>query len=206
MNDSLMISGQWINKYTNEVVNVINNVIDGDELTLVTDKGVITMSDFADYIQLEPGQEVPNKDNNVVSNANPYQGLMIQDDDITAVNNSVTPQTQNQQDEDIFDKPISSNKPQKPKGNQILDKFFSKVSNIDKLLEISINDAVIPVNDLSTIITYMDIKIDDISNYIIDNILDKKYIANILNIELEKLFGEKTNSNIEVINSESDES
>ena len=73
-------------------------------------------------------------------------------------------------------------------------------------MQISIDESVIPINDLTTIVNYMDIKIDYISNYIIDNILDKKYIAKILNTEIHALFGEDITSEIEIINEQSDES
>ena len=86
--DSLTISGQWMNKYTNDVVTVLNNVIEGDKMTLITDKGAIDMDDFGDYIQMEPGQDAGmsvTPTNNQQPN-NQYKDLIVEDDDITAVN------------------------------------------------------------------------------------------------------------------------
>lgn len=204
--NSLTISGQWINKYTQEVVTVMNNVIEGDKMTLITDKGAIDMNDFGDYIQMEAGHEMPN--NQPVNTSQQYKDLIVEDDDITAINNIASPKSISAGDLYIPSRSESTSKPEPPKSknNQILEKFFNKIPNIDKLLQISIDESVIPINDLTTIVNYMDIKIDDISNYIIDNILDKKYIAKILNAEIHALFGEDITSEIEIINEQSDES
>ena len=49
---NLSISGKWINKMTGDVIQVVNNVIDGDDMILVTDKGTISMGEFSNnYIQ-----------------------------------------------------------------------------------------------------------------------------------------------------------
>ena len=113
--DSLTISGQWMNKYTNDVITVLNNVIEGDKMTLITDKGAIDMDDFGDYIQMEPGQDVGmsvTSTNNQQPN-NQYKELIVEDDDITAVNDMTN--------SDLLDVKLSNKK--NPNNNQKIIKY-----------------------------------------------------------------------------------
>ena len=42
-----MISGKWMNKMTGDTVIVKNSVMDGEEMVIMTNKGVLNMSEFS---------------------------------------------------------------------------------------------------------------------------------------------------------------
>ena len=62
-----MISGKWMNKMTGDTVVVKNSVMDGEEMVIMTNKGVLNMSEFSmNYIQVS--DEVYDEHGNVVGN------------------------------------------------------------------------------------------------------------------------------------------
>ena len=62
-----MISGKWMNKMTGDTVIVKNSVMDGEEMVIMTNKGVLNMSEFSmNYIQVS--DEVYDEHGNVVGN------------------------------------------------------------------------------------------------------------------------------------------
>ena len=68
MDESLQISGAWMNKYTGDIVRVHNNIIDGDQMILITDKGQITMNEFSDnYIQAS--EDIYNDKGQIIDHA-----------------------------------------------------------------------------------------------------------------------------------------
>ena len=68
MDESLQISGAWMNKYTGDIVRVHNNIIDGDQMILITDKGQINMNEFSDnYIQAS--EDIYNDQGQIIDHA-----------------------------------------------------------------------------------------------------------------------------------------
>lgn len=62
-----MISGKWMNKMTGDTIIVKNSVMDGEEMVIMTNKGVLNMSEFSmNYIQVS--DEVYDEHGNVVGN------------------------------------------------------------------------------------------------------------------------------------------
>lgn len=62
-----MISGKWMNKMTGDTVIVKNSVMDGEEMVIMTNKGILNMSEFSmNYIQVS--DEVYDEHGNVVGN------------------------------------------------------------------------------------------------------------------------------------------
>lgn len=62
-----MISGKWMNKMTGDTIVVKNSVMDGEEMVIMTNKGVLNMSEFSmNYIQVS--DEVYDEHGNVVGN------------------------------------------------------------------------------------------------------------------------------------------
>ncbi len=60
-----MISGKWMNKMTGDTVIVKNSVMDGEEMVIMTNKGILNMSEFSmNYIQVS--DEVYDEHGNVV--------------------------------------------------------------------------------------------------------------------------------------------
>ena len=191
--DNFSVTGKWINKYTNKVINVINSVIDGDQMILLTDNNeTISMSEFDNYVQC-----VDDDQPNVSAHVSPvsstssvsqpvggsYQDYLMEDDDISAVVSSKPVQRSKTQ------KTTNREEPQASKQNVIIEKFFKKIPNINELLVIDFNTDVLPLDDLETIIEYMDLTVDDISNYIINHVMDKKYISEIVKHKLNVILG-----------------
>lgn len=62
-----MISGKWMNKITGDTIVVKNSVMDGEEMVIITNKGILNMSEFSmNYIQVS--DEVYDEHGNVVGN------------------------------------------------------------------------------------------------------------------------------------------
>ena len=180
--NNLTIGGKWINRNTGKIINIINNIIDGNDMQLICSDGtVLSMDQFGDYIQATDEEVAAQVSTNIASTnkANieyqkDYTDYML-DDDISYASpnkNSVK----------------ETPKKQENKANPILDKFFSKIKNIDDLVNITINTDILPIKDLQMIMEYMDISSNDISKYISENLIDLHYISNIVNQEINKLF------------------
>lgn len=176
INDNdLMISGTWVNKYTGEIVNVMNSVTEGNNMIIITDKGQISMDEFSkDYIQTDDPSQ--------------FQGVNNQFQDLRhLVGGGSSQQSLSENYLDIPFNDIKSSAKQyedKPKENQILKKFFDKIDNKDKLLSVDFDPTILPKKELQTLITYLDVSLSEIAEYISDNVFSKQYIKNIV---LEKL-------------------
>lgn len=163
-----MISGIWVNTYTGEQIKVVNTIIDGDQMLIITDSGhQLSMEEFSNnYIQADNFDDV----NIPLKSEKP---IIEQQKNINS---------------DILDKPFKSNKKSNNTINKdnedpikdILDKFFNKIENKEDLLEITINTDIIPIDKLKIIIEYMDISIEDVSKYITEYIINKEYLSNIV--------------------------
>lgn len=177
INDNdLMISGTWVNKYTGEVINVMNSVTEGNNMLIITDKGQISMDEFSrDYIQTEDPSQ--------------FQGINNQYQDLRHLVGGGEQTTQDFQ-ENYLDIPLGdikkSSKPneENKKENSILKKFFDKIDNKDKLLSIEFDPTILPKKELQTIITYLDVSLGEIAEYISNNIFSKQYVKKII---LDKL-------------------
>ena len=162
MNEEMMISGVWINKQTGKKIQVMNNVMEGDQMYLITDMGMIDMNEFSrDYIQVS--DEEYNE-----------QGQVIGHSEID-MNTIITPQLPQQQlIENIPNTNYNNIIETTKSSNKILDKFFNKIKDKESIITFEINFDNLPVNDLKTIIDYMDIDETEIAQYIAQKLLDKK--------------------------------
>ena len=175
MGEEMMISGIWINKQTGQKIQVMNNVMEGDQMYLITDMGMIDMNEFSrDYIQVS--DEEYNEQGQVIGHSEVDMNTIIKPqptiENLSNTNyNYNTPQ-------------IETNK----SSNKVLEKFFNKVSNKENIITFDINFDELPINDLKTIIDYMDIDENEIAQYIAQNFLNKKYIEDAIVSKLnEKL-------------------
>ena len=192
MNSEMMISGKWFNKNTGNVVNVINNVIDGDDMIIVTDKGPINMKDFGEYIQMS--EEVYDDNGQIIGNEEiNYNEMIIPPKQEVHINKNTQPsknETIVNGNHPIENKKIEHSEISTKENNNnhiIIGKFFDKIKNKDELVQISINTNILPINDLQTIINYMDVPIEEISNYITNTIINRTYINSIVSSSLEKI-------------------
>lgn len=200
MGSNAMVSGDWMNKITGEVVTVRDSIIDGDNMLIITNKGHIDMRDFSDnYIQAsedlydEKGniighQDVDIKDFQVVT------PKMIQDaekakrdfnNEFMNIDEFVNNNIDNESITNItVDKPnqikecdIVETHEVKPiiKNYDIIDKVFNKISSKPQI-KIDLDWDDFPKEQINTLINYLDIDINDIASYILS-----KYINNDIN-------------------------
>lgn len=146
-----MISGKWINTKTGKVSNIINTVIDGDNMILITDRGEqIQMNDFSsNYVQCDDSEIMASMANSTT--------------DISSFN----------EEQPIINDPliIQQNTSQQSETDLILRKFFDKISTKPEI-QISINWPELSYEKLNLFIDMLDINTDDISKYIRQHYID----------------------------------
>jgi len=175
-NDSgaMGISGIWMNKRTGQKVNVRQSVQDGDNMIIITDKGQISMEVFSrDYIQAS--DEIYNESGQIIDNK-----PMEMDEDLSAImdyENNTSP-TYNQVPAPV----INPN-------DQIIKKVFDKLSSFPEVnVEIKWDD--FPEAQINTLVNFLDVKIEDISAYIVNNYINSKALSN----SIDKILTDKLNS------------
>ena len=178
MDESLQISGTWMNKYTGDIVRVHNNIIDGDQMILITDKGQITMNEFSDnYIQAS--EDIYNDQGQIIDHA------PVAIDEIKSSQPSILDipigMTTSNYTQVIKENNTEKNKQtEEPESFKILDKFFNKIDSKENLITIDIDFNILPKEKLETIVDYMDISVEELSQYIAKKIVNTENLPNII--------------------------
>lgn len=178
MDESLQISGTWMNKYTGDIVRVHNNIIDGDQMILITDKGQITMNEFSDnYIQAS--EDIYNDQGQIIDHAPvAIDEIKISKPSILDIPIGMTTSNYTQV---IKENNTEKNKQtEEPESFKILDKFFNKIDNKENLITIDIDFNILPKEKLETIVDYMDISVEELSQYIAKKIVNTENLPNII--------------------------
>lgn len=178
MDESLQISGAWMNKYTGDIVRVHNNIIDGDQMILITDKGQITMNEFSDnYIQAS--EDIYNDQGQIIDHAPvAIDEIKISQPSILDIPIGMTTSNYTQV---IKENNTEKNKQtEEPDSFKILDKFFNKIDNKENLITIDIDFNILPKEKLETIVDYMDISVEELSQYIAKKIVNTENLPNII--------------------------
>lgn len=178
MDESLQISGTWMNKYTGDIVRVHNNIIDGDQMILITDKGQITMNEFSDnYIQAS--EDIYNDKGQIIDHAPvAIDEIKISQPSILDIPIGMTTSNYTQV---IKENNTEKNKQtEEPESFKILDKFFNKIDNKENLIAIDIDFNILPKEKLETIVDYMDISVEELSQYIAKKIVNTENLPNII--------------------------
>ena len=178
MDDSLQISGAWMNKYTGDIVRVHNNIIDGDQMILITDKGQINMNEFSDnYIQAS--EDIYNDQGQIIDHAPvAIDEIKISQPSILDIPIGMTTSNHTQV---IKENNTEKNKQtEEPESFKILDKFFNKIDNKENLITIDIDFNILPKEKLETIVDYMDISVEELSQYIAKKIVNTENLPNII--------------------------
>lgn len=178
MDESLQISGAWMNKYTGDIIRVHNNIIDGDQMILITDKGQITMNEFSDnYIQAS--EDIYNDQGQIIDHA-PVAIDEIKISQPSILDMPIGMATSNYT-QVIKENNIEKNKQtEEPESFKILDKFFNKIDNKENLITIDIDFNILPKEKLETIVDYMDISVEELSQYIAKKIVNTENLPNII--------------------------
>ncbi len=178
MTEDFNISGKWMNRMTGDVVTVRNTIIDGDDMIIVcADGSQMKMTEFQNYIQMsdddKSGDDTMSLGN--IRNLESERRVVV---GRSNVQNS-TPQNNTvfyDDIEQVIERP-NSNVVQKPKTNEIseseklLNKLFEKIElNIDVNVDLKCDN--FPVKELNMLQMIYDVSIDDISSYIIKNVIN----------------------------------
>lgn len=185
-----MISGKWINKRTGETVIIRDSIIDGDKLILISNKGNLSFDTFSrDYIQAS--DEVYDDSGKVIKTEAPKVSEIVDKPEKIDLSNS--PQSTVDIDTEtgeinILKSPISVNNNESKSINnfELIDKIFKKIESKPKA-DLKITWAGFPEKELSMLVNYFDVKLEDIAQYI------GKYLINdnLLNVALLDFLGQK---------------
>ena len=172
-----MISGKWFNKKTNQTVTVRDALIDGDNMIIMTDKGQIPMQEFSNfYIQVsddiydQNGNVIDNKKASIndIKDNKPQQPIKV-------FNDEQEPPKQRS----------TVNVVEETKNEQLIRKIFEKNQSRPEL-NLTVNWADFPQNELKMLINYFDISEKEISDYIIKNLIDSNLLSDVLSEWLKK--------------------
>lgn len=160
-NNGMGITGTWMNKRTGQKVNVRQSVQDGDNMIIITDRGQISMDVFSrDYIQAS--DEIYDESGKVIDNK-----PMEMDEDLGAImdyenGNAGMP---------AYD-PIPVVNP----NDQIIKKVFDKLTSFPEV-KVDIQWDDFPEAQINTLVNFLDVKVADISNYIINNYVNSQALS-----------------------------
>ena len=191
MDEMMQIQGDWINKNTGQKIHIKNSVIDGDQMIIITNLGQLSMDEFSrNYIQVSDDMYDMN-------------GKIITTNEYTQQINKNLPkvETLDTQEYIINDKPIDFNNIERititndeAKATAftiigLIKKVFDKV-NAKPEINVTINFNEFPKEQIATLVNFLDVSIDDISNYLYTEYVNentvKEQIKSIINRELTK--------------------
>lgn len=196
---SMVAQGKWVNIHTNDVVMVRDTIQDGEQMLVITDKGQIPMKDFVNYVQIEDGEVVPtlqdlygNPQNNSALLAQINQGIPVEDRITT---NTEPPDKKykklleglGEQPHTSKSKPIIEEKsvieikeePKKNPNYELIKKVFDKFP-VERSIEFSIIEEEWPFKEFNMLVNILDVPVEDICSYVIDNYLDKENLVKAL--------------------------
>lgn len=169
MNDQLGITGQWVNKYTNDVINVRDSVIDGDEMIIISDVGHINMKDFSEnYIQISDTYTEAAK---IISGNGIVDMASLKSLDPTIVTKEISSNNLTEQITKVS--PVQYGEPIEPipinnEKFNLIDKLFNKIQ-FSPIINVQIESTNYPAEQLKMLKDIYDITNEDIANYIRDN-------------------------------------
>ena len=174
-NDGMGISGAWMNKRTGQKVNVRQSIQDGDNMIIITDRGQISMEVFSrDYIQAS--DEIYDESGKVIDNK-----PMEMDEDLNAIleyENSINNVTSSHTIAPV----VNPN-------DQIIKKVFDKLTSFPEVkVEIKWDD--FPEAQINTLVNFLDVKVEDISKYIINNYVNNQALSE----SIDKILNDKLNN------------
>ena len=160
-NNGMGITGTWMNKRTGQKVNVRQSVQDGNNMIIITDRGQISMDVFSrDYIQAS--DEIYDESGKVIDNK-----PMEMDEDLGAIMDY-----ENNNTETTLYEPAPVVNP----NDQIIKKVFDKLTSFPEVkVDIQWND--FPEAQINTLVNFLDVKVADISNYIINNYVNSQALS-----------------------------
>lgn len=204
---SMVAQGKWVNIHTNDVVMVRDTIQDGEQMLVITDKGQIPMKDFVNYVQIEDGEVIPtlqdlygNPQTNNALLAQINQGIPAEDRITTNTNannkkydklleglgeskQTDKPKLTNKEEKSVIEikEDINKNKEEtkKKQNYELIKKVFDKFP-IERSIEFSIIEEEWPFKEFNMLVNILDVPVEDICSYVIDNYLDKENLVKAL--------------------------
>lgn len=193
MGEDFNITGTWINRLTGEKITVRNTIIDGDDMIIIGSDGrQLKMSEFQNYIQMSDEKNsghddtaalgnirgIENERRVIVGSREPYQQNVF----------SNVPNNPFDFDSKIESKQQLSNKIEKlSESEKLLNKLFEKIE-LDIDVKVDLDCTNFPSKELNMLQTIYDVSIEDISDYLIKNVINeeifKSAVANYINAQL----------------------
>lgn len=189
MGEDFNITGTWVNRMTGDKIVVRSTVIDGDDMLIICADGrQLKMSEFQNYIQMSDENSNGNdtsvslddirgleKERRVVVSAtnnhqalynNPYEFNNHYDDSIQYTTNN------HEQYREFIEKTQIEEKPkQVSESEKLLNKLFDKIE-LDAELKVDLNCINFPSKELNMLRAIYDVTAEDISDYIVNNIIN----------------------------------
>ena len=160
-NNGMGITGTWMNKRTGQKVNVRQSVQDGDNMIIITDRGQISMDVFSrDYIQAS--DEIYDESGKVIDNK-----PMEMDEDLGAIMDY---------ENGNAGMPVYEPIPVVNPNDQIIKKVFDKLTSFPEV-KVDIQWDDFPEAQINTLVNFLDVKVADISNYIINNYVNSQALS-----------------------------
>lgn len=173
-NSGMDIAGSWMNKRTGQKVNVRQSVQDGDNMIIITDKGQISMEVFSrDYIQAS--DEIYDESGKVIDNK-----PMEMDEDLSAIMDY---------ENGSNGMPAYTPTPVVNPNDQIIKKVFDKLTSFPEV-KVDIKWDDFPEAQINTLVNFLDVKIEDISKYIINNYVNSQTLSE----SIDKILNDKLNN------------
>lgn len=171
-----MFSGIWVNRETGQRITISNSMInENNEMILMTSIGQMSMNELSRYYVQDTDDTPEVSMGETPTNQSDNDSYLLPEDR-NILDRKITSkpiQTIHQEDpEEII---IKTNK---KRNEEILDKFFSDNKNIvlNIVMSFDFNE-----EELKTIMKYTDVTIDDICEYIYENIVNKENIKKEIN-------------------------
>ncbi len=188
MTEDFNITGTWVNRLTGDKIVVRNTIIDGDDMIIICADGrQLKMSEFQNYIQMSDEKSngiddtlslgdirgIENERRVVVGNYNAHTNdRYVINNDRTMMNNIINDYDPPKSNKEFVEDAINRKGSEKMnESEKMLSKLFEKI-DLDVDLKINLNCSNFPVKELNMLQTIYDVTVDDISNYIIKNILN----------------------------------
>lgn len=175
-------TGRWVNRLNGKEIFVRDVVSDGDKMLVLTDQGQLPMQEFANYIQLEEGEIIPtvadlfanNKTGNLQSQLN--QGIPKEDIVGIITTNNKKPEKKKQLHSTVEKIEVKKEEPKKNNNYDLIKKVFDKFP-VERSIEFSIIEKEWPFNEFKMLVNVLDVPVEDICDYVIDNYLNKENLV-----------------------------
>ena len=171
------LTGRWLNRQTGQVVNVRNTIIDGENMLIITDNGQIPMTIFSrDYIQAS--DEIYDESGKVVG----HEAVTVEDygqnDDWAQIQEALKGNLSQSQ----VQQPVINH------NDSIIKKVFDKLTSFPEV-EVNIKWDNFPDAQINTLVNFLDVKLEDISTYIINNYVNNQALSE----SVKKILEDKLN-------------